>query len=309
MNSVILKSIEGKKRELDKYRPFPAALVRKLEEEFTLEWTFNSNAIEGNTLTLQETALVVNRGITIGGKSLREHFEAINHVEAVNYLYDFCGKKSDLTEKFILDIHKMIVKNIDDESAGTYRRHNVRIVGAYHLPPDARKINRLIGEYINWYYESSGKLPVAELASRVHYKLVHIHPFLDGNGRTARLLMNLVLIRNGYPPAVLLNLDRKKYYRVLKDADMGNSEHLDNFIGKSIERSLVLYLNTIIPSQKQDKEKQGYISLQEATKYCDYSQEYLSFLARSGKLSAIKFGRNWMTTREAVNEYLRTHKK
>lgn len=309
MDRKILESIEGKKRELDRYRPFPASLVRKLDEEFTLEWTFNSNAIEGNTLSLQETELVVNRGMTIGGKSLKEHFEAINHVEAVKYLYEFCSKKTDLTEEYLLEIHKLILKNIDDDNAGTYRRHNVRIVGAYHLPPNAQKIKKLIVEYINWYYENSRKLPVAELASRVHYKLVHIHPFLDGNGRTARLLMNLILIQNGYPPAVILNLDRKKYYRVLKDADMGNIERFDNFIGKSIERSLVIYLNTITPSQKQKKEKQGYISLQEATKYCDYSQEYLSFLARTGKLSAIKFGRNWMTTRETINEYLRDHKK
>ncbi len=121
--------------------------------------------------------------------------------------------------------------------------------------------------------------------------------------------MNLILVRSGYPPAVIMNLDRKKYYRVLKEADMGNMERFNNFIGKSIERSLVIYLNTIIPSKTQSRKKQGYISLLEATKYCDYSQEYLSFLARTGKLSAIKFSRNWMTTIEAVNEYCREHKK
>jgi Fic family protein len=305
MDPRILKSIEGKKGELDKYRPLPPSLVRKLSDEFALEWTYNTNALEGNTLSLRETDLVINRGMTIGGKSLREHFEAINHIEAIKYLYKFSAKKEAFSEEFILKLHKLILTNIDDDSAGTYRRHNVRILGSYHLPPDAQKIKRLMSKFIDWYYMNHKSLSVAELSSQIYYRLVHIHPFLDGNGRTARLLMNLVLIQNGYPPAVIMNLDRKKYYRVLKEADMGKPESFDNFIGKSIERSLVIYLNTIIPSKKQKKEKQGYISLQETTKYCDYSQEYLSFLARTGKLAAIKFGRNWMTTQEAIQEYLK----
>jgi Fic family protein len=305
MDPKLLQSIEGKKKELDRYRPFPSALVRKLEEEFSLEWTYNSNAIEGNTLSLQETALVVNRGITIGGKSFREHFEALNHFQAIHRIYAFCQKKAVFSEEIILELHAVILQNIDVDNAGTYRRRNVRIMGAYHLPPDARKIKRLMGDYIAMYYENEKKLSAAELAAQVHYRLVHIHPFVDGNGRTARLIMNLVLIRNGYPPAVIMNLDRKKYYRVLKAADMGNHEEFENFIGKSIERSLVIYLNTIVPPDRQKKERQGYLSLVEATRYSDYSQEYLSFLARTGKLPAIKFNRNWMTTQEAVKEYVR----
>lgn len=305
MDQKLLNSIEGKKRELDKHRPLPPSLVARLNDEFSLEWTYNTNALEGNTLSLQETDLVINRGITIGGKSLREHFEAVNHIEAIKYLYRFSTKKEAFSEEFILRLHKLILKNIDDGSAGSYRRHNVRILGAYHLPPDAQKVNRLMAELVDWYNKNHKKLSAAEISSRVHYRLVHIHPFLDGNGRTARLMMNLVLIRNGYPPAVIMNLDRKKYYRVLKEADMGNLEPFDNFIGKAIERSLVIYLNAIIPSRQQKKKKQGYIPLREATKYCDYSQEYLSFLARTGKLAAVKFGRNWMTTPEAVDEYLK----
>jgi Fic family protein len=308
MDQGLIKSIEGKKKELDKYRPFPISLVKKLNDEFSLEWTYNSNALEGNTLSLQETELVVNRGMTIGGKSLREHFEAINHSEAISYLRAFCGKKSDISEEFILKLHSLILKNIDEDGAGLYRLHNVRIVGSHHLPPDAHKIPRLMNDFIVWYYGNNKKLSVPELSSQVHFKFVHIHPFVDGNGRTARLLMNLVLVRNGYPPAIIMNLDRKKYYRVLKEADMGNSEPFDDFIGKSIERSLILYLNTVTPANQFKKEKQGYISLQDATRYCDYSQEYLSFLARTGKLPAVKFKRNWMTTQEAVREYCRDQK-
>jgi Fic family protein len=196
----LLKSIEGKKRELDALRPFSPEIVRKLDEQFAIEWTYNSNAIEGNTLTLQETDLVINRGLTIGNKTLKEHFEAINHKEGIQFLYDFVKKKKELDEKVILETHKIILKNISDTDAGHYRRANVMITGAVHLPPSAVKIPKLMTEFLEWYYEHKSKLSIAELACWVHYKLVYIHPFIDGNGKTSRLLMNLILLQNGYPP-------------------------------------------------------------------------------------------------------------
>jgi len=159
-------------------------------------------------------------------------------------------------------------------------------------------------EFLQWYYTNKHEMPVPELAAWVQYKFVWIHPFIDGNGRTARLLMNLVLLQNGYPPAVILNLDRQKYYRVLRQADMDKPKEILNFIGRSIERSLVIYLDSVTPANEK-KEHQGYISLKEATNYCNYSLEYLSLLARTGKLPAIKFERNWMTTREAIENYLK----
>ena len=308
LNPDLLKSIEGKKRELDSLRPFSAEIVRKLEEQFIVEWTYNSNAIEGNTLTLKETELVINRGLTIGRKSLKEHFEAINHKEGIQYLYDFVKKKKELSEDAILALHKIILKNIDDTEAGHYRTSNVMITGAVHIPPSAVKIKKLMGEFFEWYYKNKKKMSVAELAAWVHYKIVHIHPFIDGNGRTARLLMNLILIQNGYPPAVILNVDRQKYYRALKDADKEKYNGFMNFTGRSIERSLLIYLNAL-KSKGDKKDKYGYISLQEASKLCDYGIEYLSFLARTGKLQAVKIRRNWMTTREAIMEYAEKVKK
>jgi Fic family protein len=182
------------------------------------------------------------------------------------------------------------------------------IIGAIHIPPSAVKIQRLMNEFFEWYYTHKTQLSIAELAAWVHYKLVYIHPFIDGNGRTARLLMNLVLIQNGYPPAVILNVDRKVYYRLLKDADREKYNGLMNFIGRSIERSLLIYLNAT-KSKNDIEDKYGYISLQEATKLCDYGMEYLSYLARTGKLQAVKIRRNWMTTREAVLDYLEKIKK
>jgi Fic family protein len=303
INDQLLKSIEGKKRELDRLRPLSPEIVRKLDEQFTLEWTYNSNAIEGNTLTLQETELVINRGITIGNKTLNEHFEAINHKEGIQYLYEFIKKKKELEENTILELHKIIFKNISTADAGNYRTSNVRIIGAIHIPPSAIKIPRLMNEFMEWYYKNKKNISVVELAALVHYKIAYIHPFVDGNGRTARLMMNLILIHNGYPPAVILNIDRKKYYRVLKEADRGHYNNFIHFIGRSVERTLLIYLNAL-KSKYDPEDKYGYISLKEATKLCGYGLEYLSYLARTGKLDAVKMQRNWMTTHEAVMDYV-----
>lgn len=308
MDSRLLDSIEGKKRELDGFRPLPPSIAHKLNEQFALEWTYNSNAIEGNSLSLRETELVLNRGLTIGNKSLQEHFEAINHREGIRFLEAFVGKKNNLSEDFIQDLHRIILKNIDDQEAGHYRRANVRILGAVHLPPNPVKIPALMNELIEWYYKNKSALPVPELAAWLHYHFVCIHPFVDGNGRTSRLLMNLVLMQHGYPPAVLLNVDRKKYYSVLKQADLDRPNEFLNFIGKAIERSLVIYLNSIHDVSEATPPR-AYIPLSEATKYCDYSLEYLSLLARKGRLPAVKFQRNWMTTREAVEDYVEANRK
>jgi Fic family protein len=306
MNEKLLKSILAKKAELDKHRPLNQSVVKKLEEQFAIEWTYNSNAIEGNTLTLQETEIVLNQGITIGGKTVNEHLEAINHKKGIEYLKKIIQKKENLSEDTIKNIHQIILKEIDDNEAGYYRRVNVRIMGANIIPPQSIKISRLMEEFIDWYYKNEYKLPVPQLVSELHYKFVCIHPFIDGNGRVARLLMNLILMKNGFPPAVILKVDRKKYYRVLNEANLGKDDNYHDFIGRSIERSLIIYLNSIKPDLN---EKQGYISLQEATKYCDYSQEYLSLLARKGKLTAIKINKNWVTTREAVEDYMSNLKK
>ncbi len=307
MDRKLKRSIEGKKRELDRYRPFPPAVVRRLSEQFALEWTYNSNAIEGNTLSLRETELVMNRGLAIGGKSLREHFEVINHVGAIERLRLFVDQKTDLSGDFVREIHRDILKNIDESQAGLYRRHNVRIMGAVHIPPSAMKVRGLMDELVAWYHETNRTTWPPEVAALIHHRLVHIHPFMDGNGRTARLIMNFVLMKHGYPPAVILAVDRKKYYRVLQAADQGNTNAFVDFVGRSVNRSLIIYLNAMKPSTENLGGNGGYITLAEAAERSPYSQEYLSLLARTGKLEAVKFSRNWVTSLEALEEYVENH--
>lgn len=305
MSPRLCRSIEGKKRELDRLRPLPPTAVRKLQEQFSIEWTYNTNAIEGNTLSLRETEMVVSRGLTIGGKSLREHFEAVNHARAIDWVAAFARRKRELSEELILDLHRAIMSGIDETEAGAYRRHNVRIMGAVHVPPSPAKVQPSMGDLVRWFHEHRRVVSVAASAAAVHYELVRIHPFTDGNGRTARLIMNFVLLRGGYPPAVIANVDRKRYYRVLQEADAGDLRPFADFVGRSIERSLVIYLDALGSAREGDREKRVYVSLREAERYCAYSQEYLSYLARSGRLPAVKFGRNWMTTREAIEEYVK----
>jgi Fic family protein len=289
-----LAALDQLKAKLDALRPFPKAAVARLHNQMVIEWTYNSNAIEGNTLTLKETALVLQQGITISGKPLREHMEAVNHREAIMELERFVRERKAVNESALRSLHGIILKGIDDHEAGQWRKERVRILGAIHLPPDPRKIPALH--------------PILR-AALAHHRLVHIHPFIDGNGRCARLLMNLLLMQSGYPPAVILKTDRRKYYRVLQEADQEHYEDYFRFIMRSVDRSMALYLQALTPSTHRDYEKQGYITLAQAAKGTPYSQEYLSLLVRKGRLAAVKFQRNWMTTHDAVREYIAEHGK
>jgi Fic family protein len=294
-----------KRQRLDALRPIPRAALDKLRERFELEWTYNSNAIEGNTLTLRETMLVLRDGITIGGKSLREHLEVTNHAAAIHYVNDLL-KKPKITESDILEIHALVLDRIDPHGAGFYRHERVRITGSSYSPPSPEKVPGFMKEFCKTFKkEPRETLAVIEFSAKAHFNLVDIHPFIDGNGRTARLLMNLVLLRNGLPPAVILKTDRPGYYAALDAGHKGDLEPFIEMVAKSVERSLDLYLEVLEkPSQKTD-----LISLAAAAKLTPYSQEYLSLLARKGRLHALKRGRNWVTTQKDIDEYLASIKK
>ena len=215
------KKLDELKLKLDSFRPLDLSIVKNLHEDLVLRWTYHSNAIEGNTLTLKETKVALE-GITIGGKTLREHFEAINHKDAILFMEDLAQKEDKLSEYSIKQIHSLILKNIDDENKGKYRTTNVIISGAEHKPPQSFEVQSKMQEFIKKYNENITKLHPIELASFVHIEFVKIHPFIDGNGRTSRLLMNLELIKAGFPPVVIELEDRLEYYKAL---DIGHTEN------------------------------------------------------------------------------------
>lgn len=229
------------KDKLDQHRPLSPQILKNLHEDLVLKWTFNSNAIEGNTLTLQETKVVLE-GITIGGKNLREHFEAINHKEAILFVEELVQKNELLNEQDIKSIHALILKNIDNPNAGKYRDINVIISGAEHKPPQAVDIASKMQKFIEWYKKEHTTLHPVELAARVHVDFVGIHPFVDGNGRTSRLLMNLELIKHGFPPAIIKVENRLEYYNALDTAHTTqNYEPFLELIHKVVEESFEPY--------------------------------------------------------------------
>jgi Fic family protein len=300
----LLQRIQDKKEQLDQLRPLPAAAVGRLNEQLTVEWIYNSNAIEGSTLTLRETQLILEQGITIGGKSLREHFEVVNHQEAIRLVESLARQQTPISAFHVRQLHALVLAKIDDENAGQYRNLPVRIVGAAHEPPPAWDVSAQMNDWAVWLQEQEGEIEIVALAALAHHKLVAIHPFLDGNGRTARLIMNLVLLRAGYPPAIIARVNRRQYYRVLAQADSGQAAPLVNFVGRAVERSLTLYLEAGTPQTAPPAAEDEWIPLRQAAELMPYSQDYLSLLARTGKLEAMKRGRIWHTTRQALAAYL-----
>lgn len=240
-----LRQLAGKKEKLDKCRPLPPELVKNLDDWFRVELTYTSNAIEGNTLSRQETALVIEKGITVEGKSITEHLEATNHVAALDYLKTLVAKKrADFAEQDLLELHRLVLQKIDDVNAGKYRNVSVRIAGSTAVLPNAMKVPELMKEFIIWLNNVSDN-PV-KIAADAHFKLVSTHPFVDGNGRTARLLMNLILMQEGYPPALIRKEDKRIYINSVEKGQLsGEMNDFYDIICDAINRSLDIYLNAV----------------------------------------------------------------
>lgn len=301
----IFDRLYEKKQLLQSSRPLPAMALNKIRESLSIEWTYNSNSIEGNTLSLRETQMVLQEGITIKGKSLREHFETHNHDKAIDYLFSIINDTYKLRSIDILSIHGLVLRSIEDDFAGRLRNGGVRITGANFIPPNANKVPDLLDELIEFINKNPLQLNDIELATIFHHKLVWIHPFFDGNGRTVRLSMNLILMRCGFPPAIILKNDRKKYYEALNQANNGNYQKLMLLMSQALERTLNIYLNAM-PDNGNDYQKiSDIVNEPNAT----YGQEYISLLARTGKIDAYKEGRNWFTSKEAIDNYIATRKR
>ena len=300
VNNELFNRIIKKKKELDKLRPFSKASLKRLKQNFIVESTYNSNAIEGNTLTKSETKLVIEEGVTIGGKPLREYFEAINHKEAIDFIESIVKDNKEATKEIVCKINDIILTNIEQDEKGIYRLRNVHIEGASFLPPKPDLIPKQMNTYLRWLNKNKEDMNIVDFTALAHERFTFIHPFIDGNGRCARLLVNLLLMQRGFPPIIFLKTERKKYIRTLDNAHQEKYTPFINFTARCIERSLALWIDALkIPTKDEE-----YISLAEASKFCPYSQEYLSLLARKGKLDSIKLGRNWVTTRKAVERYI-----
>lgn len=245
MNQALLSQLTvliQKQLLLDRRKPLKPALIQNLTAWFDVELTYTSNAIEGNTLTRQETALVVEKDITVGGKTLREHLEARNHQRALEWVRTRIVAGNDpLTERDALDLHAIVLSGIDDTYAGRYRDLPVRVSGSQVLFPNPAKIAELMGALFP-FITAPDDHPVIKAAD-LHYELVTIHPFIDGNGRTARLLMNCLLMQHGYIAAIIDPKDRLAYVNSLEQAQLGGTR--DDFyliVAQAAERSLDMYL-------------------------------------------------------------------
>jgi Fic family protein len=301
----ILKRVSEKLKQLNSIRPLPSNLVNKLREQFSLEMNYNSNAIEGNTLTMRETMLVLQEGITIKNKSLKDHLEVKNQAQAIDYLYTLVDNKAPITEHLIRNIQSIIIQNTDKTIAGSYRDHDVRISGSNHTPPSAFEIRGSMKDLINWFQKNETILDPIMLATEFKHRFVSIHPFSDGNGRTSRILMNIILMRAGFPIVVILKNDRQKYYRSLQKADNGMIDDLVFFISQCVERTLDIYLKRLLPSSP----KTVLLPVSIIAPKTPYSADYISLLIRKGDIAGVKEGRNWKVSLEEVENYIQKKKK
>jgi Fic family protein len=213
----------------------------KVAKAFDIEYTYESNKIEGNTLTLQETTLVIEKGLTIGGKSLNEHLEAINHQHAIEYIKELANDKQTISERDLLQIHQLILQSIDNQNAGKYRNVQVLISGAKHIPPQPFIVPKQMEDLFIWYNENKDQLHPIELSAEMHERLVTIHPFIDGNGRTSRLLMNLILLQNGFPIAILKGdtESRLRYYSALETSQTeDNKQPFIDLITENVKETI-----------------------------------------------------------------------
>jgi Fic family protein len=239
----LLASIAEKKKQLDVLRPVAREALLALQKYYDVDLTYTSNAIEGNTLTLRETAEVIEHGLTVGGKPLRDHLEAVDHYNAVLWVRELAAKATPIEEATLRELHRRIVARSQPEIGGVYSAHSRRIAGSPVVFPNAVKVPGLMKEYGAWLAQAE---PIPANSFDAHFRLVAIHPFTDGNGRTARLLMNLLLLRGGYPPIAVRPEDRKVYLDTLEHASLRDDlQPFQIFMHQRLNATLEEYLSTL----------------------------------------------------------------
>ena len=263
----LISEIEAKRKEIDKLRPLPKEKEKLWQEKLKIEWTYNSNALEGNSLTLKETNFFIQHGLTSEGKPLKDFLETKNHVEALEFLENIIYKKRDLSESFIKELNALLLKNITSIkrknktgqifkhqiSPGEYKKQDnyvLTLSGKIHKYTEPLQVPAEMNNLIKWYQKEKKKMNSIELAAELHWRLVNIHPFDDGNGRTARITMNLVLMRNHYLPVIIPVKKRKTYLECLEKCDQGNYLDFKIFIAKLeidiLKKMLKIFQQSII---------------------------------------------------------------
>ncbi|MFH1785773.1 MAG: Fic family protein [Candidatus Micrarchaeota archaeon] len=245
INEHLRKSLNEKFAKLNSIRPLPKNVLERLRDKFEVDMTYNSNAIEGNRLTLRETWMVLRKGITVRGKSMKEHLEATNHAEAIELLENLANSKNEIKESDVLSIHAIILDKIDSQNAGFYRHEQVYIEGSTVQLAKWKEVPRLMQEVYKELNNLDKGISAIYSAVKIHHKTVKIHPFVDGNGRLARLLMNLRLIRAGFPPTILRKEERRSYYSALEKADSGDFRSLSMLIANDVRKALDLYTEAV----------------------------------------------------------------
>jgi Fic family protein len=243
-----LEQIDKLKSWLDSFRPLSPIIVEELKKLYDVQFTYNSNAIEGNTLTQSETELVLSKGITVGGKTLIEHLEVIGHKDAIDYVETLAQQSQGIGEWEIKQIHNLILRKIAPEEAGRYRQLDVKAAGTNYLYPAHYLISQLMSEFVDWLNSKEAQnLHSIEYATMAHYRFVSIHPFRDGNGRTARLLMNLLLLRAGYPIVIIDNQERNDYINAIAygQSNQDDTSRLLDLVFNATKSSLIETLRLV----------------------------------------------------------------
>ena len=298
MDTRIARRLLQKKKQLDMYRPMERFTVQRLHQDLRLLSTYHSNAIEGNTLTLHETQMVLEYGITVDGHPLREYLEAANHAEAFDALLQLV--EHPVTIETVQKLHYLVMDKIDSH-AGRLRQVQVYIRGANFTPPLAKDVPLYLAQWVHWLTSDAAlRYEPVMRAAIAHHDFEAVHPFTDGNGRVGRLLLNLMLMQDGYPPALVLREWRSRYIQGLQQAHSGNYSSLIDLIGLAVEHALDLYLEACVESTAH------LLSMKELAPLFDTTVDYLGLLARQGKFEARKRGLYWYASPEAVQQYFQT---
>jgi Fic family protein len=291
------RRIAARRKRLDEQRPLAPSVIHYVRDELRILLTYHSNAIEGNTLDESETQMVIEHGVTISGHTVKEHLEAINHAEAIALLYALAEQGSVITHQAILQLHALVMAKLVP-SAGQYRDGPVSIRGSRHLPPPWQRVPELMDVWLSWQQGDGLAYSPIVRAALAHEAFLNIHPFYDGNGRVARLLLNLQLMRDGYPTVLVQRSARETYIRALEAAHFGDFQALVTVVGQAVDAGLSLWLDACERAPEDYK-----LPAREVAASTGIDAAYLGWLLRNQRVEGTKVGGRWFTSEAAVRRY------